>query len=355
MRLCGALALLFLTASLSVGNANSYGDADGDVVAAAKQEKTLVIYSVVHADAAVRDLLSAFHGRYPFIQVVNSDDDGARTYKRFKGEIAAGKPSADFIWSSAMDLQEKLINDGLSLPYASPEMPYLPGWAHWQDLGYGVTLEPIAMVYNRRYLSPQEMPKSHAGLRDLLVQKAQRLQHRVAVYNPESSEVGMLLLSQDIRVTRDSWNLFEALGKVKAELYTTSRDMLLNIIKGQQWIGYDVIASYALEMQKTHPELEVVFPTDYTLVLSRVAFVTATAKHPNTGKLFLNFLLSNDGQAILRRHGMGPVRTDITISGPQAQINPIRTQAIRIGPGLLSDLDTLVREQFLRRWRQSRL
>lgn len=355
MRLWGALALLFLTAGLSVGNANRYGEADGDVVAAAKQEKTLVIYSVVHADGAVRNLLSAFHSRYPFIQVVNSDDDGARTYKRFKGEIAAGKPSADFIWSSAMDLQEKLINDGLSLPYASPEMPYLPGWAHWQDLGYGVTLEPIAMVYNRRYLSPQEMPKSHAGLRDLLVQNARRLQHRVAVYNPESSEVGMLLLSQDIRVTRDSWNLFEALGKVKAELYNTSRDMLLNIINGQQWIGYDVIASYALEMQKTHPELEVVFPTDYTLVLSRVAFVTATAKHPNTGKLFLNFLLSNEGQEILRSHGMGPVRTDITISGPQAQINPIRTQAIRIGPGLLSDLDTLVREQFLRRWRQSRL
>ena len=355
MRLHGVLALLLLAAGLSGGNATSYADANGDVVAAAKQEKKLVIYSVVHADGAVRDLLSAFRRRYPFIQLVNSDDDGARTYRRFKSEIAAGKPSADFIWSSAMDLQEKLINDGLSLPYASPEMPYLPGWAHWQDLGYGVTLEPIAMVYNRRFLSPQEMPKSHAGLKDLLVQKAQRLQHRVAVYNPESSEVGMLLLSQDIRVTRDSWNLFEALGKDKAELYNTSRDMLLNIIKGQQWIGYDVIASYALEMQKTHPELEVVFPTDYTLVLSRVAFVTATAKHPNTGKLFLNFLLSNDGQAILHRHGMGPVRNDITISGPQARINPVRTQAIRIGPGLLSDLDTLVREQFLRRWRQSRL
>jgi iron(III) transport system substrate-binding protein len=254
-----------------------------------------------------------------------------------------------------MDLQEKLINDGLSLPYTSPEMPYLPGWAHWQDLGYGITLEPIALVYNRRFLSAQEMPKSHTALKDLLVQKAKRLEHRVAVYNPESSEVGMLLLSQDIRVTRDSWNLFDALGKVKAEPYNTSRDMLLNIIKGEQWIGYDVIASYALEMQKTNHELEVVFPTDYTLILSRVAFVTATATHPNTGKLFLDFLLSNAGQAILRRYGMGTVRNDITISGPQARINPVRTHAIRIGPGLLSDLDNLVREQFLRRWRQSRL
>jgi hypothetical protein len=225
----GALALL-LAAVLSVGSASSYDDA-GDVVAAAKQEKKLVIYSVVHADVAVRDLLSAFHHKYPFIQIINSDGDGALTYKRFKREIAAGKDSADFIWSSAMDLQEKLINDGLSLPYASPEMPYLPSWAHWQDLGYGVTLEPIAIVYNRRFLSPKEMPQSHAGLKDLLIRESGRLEHRVALYNPESSEVGMLLLSQDIRVTRDSWDLFDALGKVKAELYNTSRDTLLNIIE----------------------------------------------------------------------------------------------------------------------------
>jgi iron(III) transport system substrate-binding protein len=349
-----ALALV-LVVGLGVGYYHlSYSSGSEEVVAAARKEKRLVIYSVVHADAAVQDLLSAFRRRYPFIEISHADDDGARTYRRFKTEIAAGKPSADFIWSSAMDLQEKLINDGLSLPYSTPEMPYLPGWAHWQDLGYGVTLEPIAMVYNKKYLSAHEMPQSHAAFRELLIREAQRLEHRVAVYNPETSEVGMLLLSQDIRVTHDSWDLFDALGETKAELYNTSRDMLLNIISGNQWIGYDVIASYAMEMQKTNPELEVVFPTDYVLVLSRVAFVTASARHPNTAKLFLDFLLSKEGQSILRRHGMGTVRNDMTIPGPQSDISPVRTQAIRIGPGLLSDLDGLVRAQFLRRWRQSR-
>jgi len=281
-----ALALI-LSAGLSVGGSTfSYTSGSGDVAAAARQEKKLVIYSVVHADAAVKDLLSVFKRRYPFIDISNSDDDGARTYKRFKAEIAADKPSADFIWSSAMDLQEKLINDGLSLPYATPEMPYLPGWSHWQDLGYGVTLEPIAIVYNKRFLSSQEMPRSHPALRELLARESKHLERRVALYNPETSEVGMLLLSQDIRITRDSWDLFDALGNTKAELYNTSRDMLLNIISGKQWIGYDVVASYALEMQKTHPELEVVFPADYTLALSRVAFVTASARHPSTAKLF---------------------------------------------------------------------
>jgi len=330
----------------------SYPHANADIVAAARQEKQLVIYSVVHADSAVRDLLEAFHRRYPFIEVKNSDDDGARTYRRFKREIAAGQPSADFIWSSAMDLQEKLINDGLSMPYETPEMQYLPAWAHWQDLGYGVTLEPIAFVYNRRYLSGQ-MPHTHSELHDYLRREGKKLDGRVALYNPETSEVGMLLLSQDVRVTHDSWTLFDTIGKLHASLYNTSRDVLVNILNGNQWIGYDVIASYAVQMQKAHPELEVVFPTDYTLVMSRVAFVTATATHPNAAKLFLDFLLSKEGQNSLKSHGMGPVRTDIPIPRQQSQIDPVRTQAIRIGPGLLSDLDSLVRAQFLRRWHES--
>ncbi|HEY4077663.1 MAG TPA: ABC transporter substrate-binding protein [Rhizomicrobium sp.] len=309
----------------------------------------------MHADAAVSDLLAHFHQRYPFIEIHNSDGDGAKTYRRFVREVSSGKPTADFIWSSAMDLQEKLINDGFSLAYASPEVSSLPGWAHWQDLGYGVTLEPIAFVYNRRYLGSWEMPRTHVGLNAMLSRQAKRFQSRVAAYDPEKSEVGMLLLSQDIRVTRDSWNLFDTLGAVDAQLYSTSRDMLINILNGNQWIGYDVIASYAVEMQKTHPELAVVYPTDYVLDLSRVAFVTARAQHPNTAKLFLDYLLSREGQSILKSHGMGPVRTDLTVPKEQSRIDPIRTQAIRIGPGLLSDLDSLVRAQFLRRWRQARI
>lgn len=321
----------------------------------AQQEGQLIIYGVMHADTAVEDLLSHFHKRYPFLDIRNSDGDGAKTYRRFIREVSNGQASADFIWSSAMDLQEKLINDGYSMSYTTPEMAALPSWAHWQNLGYGVTLEPIAFVYNRRFLTPADMPRTHAGLNATLSRQPDRFLGRIAAYDPEKSEVGMLLFSQDVRVTKDTWNLFERLGAENAQLYTTSRDMLAAILDGRQWIGYDVIASYALELQKTHPELVIVYPTDYVLDLSRVGFVTARAKHPNSAKLFLDFLLSREGQGILERHGMGPVRSDLSVPPEQSRIDPMRTQAIRIGPGLLSDLDSLVRAQFLRRWKQARI
>jgi len=172
----------------------------------------------------------------------------------------------------------------------------------------------------------------------------------VAIYNPERSEVGMLLLSQDTRVTRDSWSLFDTFGQVDAVGYGTSNQMLNHIINGDQWIGYDAIASYALEMRKTHPELMVIYPSDYVLLMSRVAFISARALHPNAARLFLDFLLSREGQTILKKHGMGSVRDDVGVPPEQSRLKMVRTQAIRIGPGLLADLDSLVRAQFLRRW-----
>ncbi len=355
MKLSFALGLLWALSLQADAVVRNYMDSYSDIAAGARREGQLVIYGVMHADAAVDDLLSHFHELYPFIKIRNADGDGAKTYGRFIREVSGGAPSADFIWSSAMDLQEKLINDGFSMSYATPEMAALPGWAHWQDLGYGVTLEPIAFVYNSRYLSREEMPRTHAGLNAMLSSQPDRFFGKVAAYDPERSEVGMLLFSQDIRVTKDSWNLFDRLGAENAQLYTTSRDMLANVLNGKQWLVYDVIASYAVELQKKHPELVIVYPTDYILDLSRVGFVTAQARHPNAAKLFLNFLLSREGQSILKRHGMGPVRTDLSVSQEQALINPLRTQAIRIGPGLLSDLDSLVRAQFLRRWKQARI
>jgi len=333
---------------------DNYPHSYSEIVTASKAEGQLVIYNTVHANGALDDVLRAFRSQYPFIGVQDSDDDAALTYKRFVDEVASNRPTADFIWSSAMDLQEKLINDGYAQPYSSPEMPYLPSWAHWQNLGYGVTLEPVAIVYNRHFLNDKEMPNTHAGLRELLRSQSDKFSGRVALYDPEKSEVGMLFLAQDIRVTRDSWNLFDTFGALNARTYPTSSEILRNLISGNQWIGYDVIASYAVDIQKTHPELVIVYPSDYVLTMSRVGFITANAKHPNAAKLFLDFLLSRKGQIDLKNHGMGSVRADIGVPKGQAQLDAVRTQAIRIGPGLLSDLDSLVRAQFLRRWRQSR-
>jgi iron(III) transport system substrate-binding protein len=133
------------------------------IIDAAKQEGKVVVYSTTDA-ALVNPLVKAFEAKYPDVKVEYTDLNSTELYNRFIAEMAAGAGTGDLLWSSAMDLQVKLVADGSALTYASPEKSNLPKWANWKDQAYGTTAEPLAIVYNKRLVPEGDVPKSHADL-----------------------------------------------------------------------------------------------------------------------------------------------------------------------------------------------
>ena len=99
------------------------------------------------------------------------------------------------------------------------------------------------------------------------------------------------------------------------------------------------------------------WPRDYTLVLSRVAFIARKAPHPAAARLWLDFLLSARGQAILaERAGLFSVREDAAgkaaAAGLRQQLGPA-FRPIALGTSLLAYLDQIKRRDFLRQWEAS--
>src|SRR5664279_6437945 len=154
-----ALAVFHAAAQVPAGYQASYAD----TISAAKKEGKVVVYSTTDT-AAANPLIKDFQVLYPGISVEYNDMNSTEVYNRFISERAAGAGSADVLWSSAMDLQMKLVSDGGALTYASPEISHLPSWAVWKDEAYGTTYEPLAIVYNKRLLAGDEIPQSHADL-----------------------------------------------------------------------------------------------------------------------------------------------------------------------------------------------
>ncbi len=97
--------------------------------------------------------------------------------------------------------------------------------------------------------------------------------------------------------------------------------------------------------------MEVIFPTDYTLVMSRIAFISKEARQPAAAKLFLDCLLSAEGQGLLAQRFMTPVRIDMGPLFPHA--DPADLRAIHVGPALLANLDRLKSMRLLRNWKQA--
>ena len=322
-----------------------YPRAYDQLIADARAERQVRIYG--NADRAeLLPVVAAFRNRYPGITVLYADLGSTELYRRFVGETRARRLSADLVWSSAMDLQIKLINDGFAQGYASPEKPALPPVSVWKNMGFGVTAEPIGIVYNTRLVPAAKVPRTHAALEALLRRNRAALTGRVTTFDPARSNVGYLYLSEDLAITRDTRSLLEAIAATKPVLSRTSEPMLRGVAEGRQAIAYNVIGSYALERARTDRRIGVAFLQDYTIVTSRIAFIAREAAHPAAAKLFLDFLLSREGQSLLAKRSLWPVRTDVAGRRlPARQARPIR-----VGPQLLVNLDRVKRQRFLRDW-----
>ena len=87
----------------------------GLLVAAAVQAGTVVLYAATDRQV-VEPLIRDFESLHPAIRVVYHDLGSSEMHQRFLDEYGSGH-QADVLWSSAMNLQFKLVNDGYAAPY----------------------------------------------------------------------------------------------------------------------------------------------------------------------------------------------------------------------------------------------
>lgn len=315
------------------------------LTAQARGEREIIVWG--NADtSAVAPLISAFRNDHPDLSVRYVELTAGDLYRHFVTPGHRGLPDPDIVWSSSMDLQAKLINDGYAQSYRSPESAALPPTAIWKNQGYGVTAEPVAIVYNKAMIAPRDVPRTHQALEQLLNRDRAALRGKIATYDPARSNIGYLFLTQDQAITRDTRSLLVSIAATHPILSATTEPMMEAVASGRAALAYNVVGPYALKQAAIDPRLGVIFPSDYTLVASRVAFIAHDARHPAGARLYLDFMLSHQGQALLARAALPPVRTDLAASRPElAQARPIRG-----GPQLFVNLDPIKRRRFLAEW-----
>lgn len=327
----------------------------GAVISAARSEGRVVVYSTTDL-SVVAALIRDFESLYPDVKVDYNDLNSAELHSRYLSETAAHRSSADVLWSSAMDLQMKLANDDFAARYRSPEIASLPDWAVWRDTAYGTTFEPAVFVYSKRFVTGADIPQTHADFIRLITTQRQKYAGNVTTYDIEKSALGFLFATQDSRIQPAFWELVKALGANAVELETNTSVMVQRIASGKDYLGYNLIGSYALTRARRDPSIGVVMPKDYTLVMTRIALLSKTASHPNSGKLWLDYLLSRRGQSVLASHSeLFSIRSDVPGEFTAATLRQTlgsSLKSIAVGPPLLVFLDQSKQQEFLRRWRR---
>jgi iron(III) transport system substrate-binding protein len=326
------------------------------VIDGAKKEGKLVIYSATDSKA-VEPMIKDFSALYPGVKVEYNDMNSTEVYNRFISEAAAGGATADLMWSSAMDLQVKLVADGYGLAYKSPEASAIPAWANWKDTAYGTTFEPAVFVYNKRLVPAEEVPHSHADLAKLLATKADKYQGKITTYDIEKAGVGFTFITHDLAANPQFWDFAKALGQAGLRVQSSTGTMLERISSGENLIGYNMLGSYAQVRAKKDQSIGVSFPKDYTLVLSRVMFINKSAKNVNAAKLWLDYVLSKRGQTVIANDSqLFAIRPDVKGETTSADLTAQLGASLKpmtVGPDLLQYLDQSKRLAFLKQWKEA--
>src|SRR5262247_995820 len=266
----------------------------------AKVESEVVLYSSLNNEQIVT-LVDAFKKKYPFIKPSFYRGTSERVLQRTNTEAKAGRFAVDVVTSAGFQLQ-LMKESGLTQRFVLPEAAnYDEGFkdpdGHWVNVHSLLN----SMAYNTQLVKPHEAPKKYE---DLL---APRWKGRLGV-NVQDPEWYVNLQRR--------WGKEKARGYLKAlaaqqpgirDGHNITAQLLA---AGEFHAVSNTYAHIAARIKGQSGPVQYVFDEPVITYVHPIALVKG-APHPNAGKLLISFILSADGQRMLRDQGRIPSHRDV--------------------------------------------
>ena len=293
---------LFLTATtvctlpITVGYANNHEN----VIDGAKREGKVVVYTSMTVDQAQK-LNDAFKARYPFIQPSMFRAVGERLLTKIMAEAQAGKYDFDVV-QSAETQAYFLKKKNLLAKYMAPEgkniqNPFFDPDGYWA----AVYMMPNVIGYNTRIVRRNEVPKSDDEL-----------------LNPKwKGKIGM----DHSKPEWFSWKLkrmgeekglayMKKLGAQEFKLYSGLTILTNLLAAGEFPLVLNTYLHNVEDVRRKGAPVDWV-AQDPVFTKFQPIGVGAKAANPNAAKLFVNFMLSEEGQKIIASFGRVPTRRGV--------------------------------------------
>src|SRR5258706_2800915 len=279
--------------------------ADSALLEGAKREGGLVFYTTMDIQNSSA-LVDAFTKKYPFIKGDLVRLGGTAMVSRIMTEAQAGANRFDVavgISPSYTPMRER----NLIAPYVSPEFANL-----YDDLydpkGYWSTvyLNTWVLGYNSKAISRSELPKSYDDL--LKPQFKQKF-----IIDIENHDL-FVALSQEWGQEK-ALNYFKGIAK-QVPVFLRGNTNRANFVSvGERSMTF-VYAQVIERMKQSGAPVDWI-PLEPVAVETNVAMLSAKAAHPNAARLFVDYLISKDGQEFLKTfRRIGP-RKDVKPDPPK--------------------------------------
>ncbi|MET7395710.1 extracellular solute-binding protein [Dactylosporangium sp. NPDC005572] len=287
-----------------------YPPAYADIIAAAKNEGgELTIYSNTDQENWA-PIFRDFQKKYPWVKKINANNlDSDEVFQRVLAEQATGSSPADLLVSNAAQAwAEYVAGADRLLAYQSPELPKLPPFATLMPNVYAMSTDPMTIAYNTSL-----MPKAPTGLKslaDIVAADPGKFNNKITTRDVKGA-FGFTVSYTYTQANPAAWNSLETLLPL-ARPETSSGTQTEKILAGEYLAGFFISGAPAYPVvDKSGGLFQVTFLDDGTVVLPRGIGIAPKAPHSNTAKLFVDFVLSAEGQRAVAEGGLTSYRDSV--------------------------------------------
>jgi iron(III) transport system substrate-binding protein len=305
--------LILLLLNLGYSSASAMPSERTDkLIEGAKKEGKLLLYSSVTMTDVV-GMAQKFGAKYPFIKVEYVRIGAQSLLNRILNEARAKSFLPDVIQLGTFELYP-IKQHGLLAKYMSPERDAYS--VNFKDAeGYytvfNITTKPIA--YNTKLVPPDKVPKSYG---DLL---APQWKGKIAIAGAGGSGAGGIRWFMCVMKSmgdKKGEEFMRTLAKQKP-IFNSSTSLVTTLLAAAEFplavnsSGADIEGMMAKGAKLNWIKTDPMFLTHTGISLP------SNASHPNSAKLFIDFVLSKEGAEIIRSYHRIPARSDVEPDPPR--------------------------------------
>lgn len=232
--------------------------------------------------------------------------DSGKVMARVESE--AGQPRVDVLisasWDSALDLDKR----GWLLSYTSPNAKKVP--VAYQGKSYVAQgLSALAIAWNPGSGTPRP-----TDWKDLA---SAPFAGKVNMPDPMRSGTALELLSGlQSQHGAQAWKLFGELKANGMAIAGANAQALNPVLQGAKAAVFGAVDYVTYASQAKGEKVEIIFPTSGTVVAARPMMIFKSSKKPEQARRFIDYVLSDEGQAIVAKSYLLPARSDVKALRP---------------------------------------
>ena len=283
--------LLFL--SLPIGVA---AFSQEELINEAKKEGQLLFYASGTTEQT-RMFLDGFRSKYPFVKTEYFRTGKTALLNRVLKENQAKKVVADAIQSSVIELNLAKKGGALGKYFPNEGKGYPANYKDPEGFWTTIFISSNLLAYNSRQVSKTEAPRSYD---DLLLPKWKSM---IGIDSNKIEWFGMLM-------NLKGREFMERLAGQKPQV-RAGNQLLLNLLAAGEFQLAAAAYEYSVEVLKGRGA-----PVDWVALEPVIVYpagiaMTSQAPHPYTARLFVEYMLSREGQEVVNKYGRIPVRRDV--------------------------------------------